>query len=107
MARADHTVCATLRFYSVILDCEEGENIRRLTMPGRGGAENGKLTDVEILRGYRRRGGKMRFGDQDEIEIDNTGLSAEDVAKRVLDFVERREREGRSSVEENYDDACE
>ncbi|KAK5135117.1 hypothetical protein LTR08_005642 [Meristemomyces frigidus] len=46
------------RFYSVILHCEAKENERRLMMPGMGiEAGNGKLTDVEVLREYRAKGG--------------------------------------------------
>ena len=87
------------RLYSVILHCELEENIRRLTLPGRGGTEDGKLTDVGILREYRRRGSILRFGDDDEIEIDITSLRPEGAARRIVEFVERREREGRTWVE--------
>lgn len=86
------------RFYSVVLHCEAGENERRLVLPGRGeAAGNGKLVDVEVLRGYRGQAGILRFGDEDEVEIDVTGISAEEAAGRIRGFVERREREGRSS----------
>ena len=40
------------RFYSVVLQCELAENSRRLTLPGRGGGLNGKLTEAETLKEY-------------------------------------------------------
>ncbi|EMC94813.1 hypothetical protein BAUCODRAFT_124404 [Baudoinia panamericana UAMH 10762] len=84
------------RFYSVILHCEEAGNEHRLAMAGRGRGLIGKLTDVEILRRYRREGdGIWRFGDDDELEIDLTHLSSEDAARTILAFVVRREKEGR------------
>ena len=87
------------RFYSVVLHCEQEENIRRLKMPERGGSLNGKLTDVELLKEYRSKWSIWRFEDDDEIEIDVTDVKPEDAAKRIMDFVERREREGRSEID--------
>lgn len=84
------------RFYTVILHCEAKENERRLVLPGRGGEENGKLTEVERLRQYRERTTIYKFGDADEIEIDVTEVEPEEAARRILEFVLRREREGRS-----------
>ena len=84
------------RFYSVILECDAEENERRLGLPGRGGGENGKLTDVQVLREYRSRwGGAWKFGDADEIVLDVTDLKPEEAAGRIREFVEEREREGR------------
>jgi broad-specificity NMP kinase len=87
------------RLYSVILECEKEENERRLVLPGRGSGENGKLTDVEVLREYRSRGGVLKFGDADEIVVDVTRLEPEEAARKVAEFVEKREREGRSEVD--------
>ncbi|KAK3720103.1 hypothetical protein LTR37_003926 [Vermiconidia calcicola] len=87
------------RIYSVVLHCEMEENMRRLAMAGRGGILNGKLTDVEVLKQYRSRGSILRFGDDDEVEMDVTDIEPEEAARRVYEFVERREREGRSEVD--------
>ena len=73
------------RLYSVICECEEEENAWRLRWPGRGGSENGKL------REYRRRGGVLRFGDGDEIVLDVTELKPEGAARRIGEFVLKRE----------------
>ncbi|KAK3702436.1 hypothetical protein LTR37_014902 [Vermiconidia calcicola] len=87
------------RFYSVVLHCGMEENMRRLTMSGRGGSLNGKLTDGEVLKEYRSRGSILRFGDDDEVEIDVTDIEPEEASRRVYGFVERREREGRTEVD--------
>ena len=84
------------RMYSVVLHCELDENCRRLTMPDRGGSLNGKLTDVSILKEYRSKWGILKFGDEDEIEVDVTELKASEAVERIREFVERREAEGRS-----------
>lgn len=60
---------------------------------------NGKLTDVEILKDYRSRDSILRFEDDDEIEIDVTSVKPYDAAQMIRDFVDRREREGRSNIE--------
>lgn len=87
------------RFYSVVLHCELEENIRRLTLPGRGGSFNGKLTDAEVLKEYRSKQSILRFGDDDEIEIDVTEVKPEEAARRIHEFVLGREREGRSEID--------
>ena len=88
------------RFYSVIIHCGLEENARRLALPGRGGSLNGKLTDVEILKDYRSEMSIHRFGDDDEIEIDVTSTAPEEAGRKIVNFVERREREGRSLEDE-------
>ena len=76
-------------FYTVILHCSEGENVRRLTLAGRGEHYgNGKLTEVDRLLQYRERTTIYKFNDIDEIEIDVTDIKPEEAAKRVLEFVE-------------------
>ena len=87
------------RFYTVILHCELEENIRRLNAPERGGSLNGKLTDVEVLKEYRSKQSILTFRDDDEIEIDVTDVRPEEAARRVEEFLERREREGRSEID--------
>jgi broad-specificity NMP kinase len=88
------------RLYSVILECELEENERRLVLPGRGkGAGNGKLTDVGVLREYRSHRGVWKFEDEDEVVLDVTHMELEEAARRIVRFVEKREREGRSEVD--------
>ena len=88
------------RMYSVILECEVEENCRRLVLHGRGkDAENGKLTDVTLLREYRSQGGAWMFEDDDEIVLDVTRMTPEEAAGRIVRFVEQRENEGRSEVD--------
>lgn len=89
------------RFYSVVLHCEQAEKERRLVADGRGGGKNGKLTDVDVLRDYRRNGnGIWKFEHDDEIEIDNTDVAPKQVAEMIKVFIDRREKEGRSSSDD-------
>lgn len=62
------------RFYSIVLDCELEENVRRLTSTKRMGGAGKKLTDPEMLRGWREREGReiFRFGGEDELVVDVT-----------------------------------
>ena len=88
------------RLYSVILECDEEENCRCLALAGRGKeGGNGKLTDVGMLMECRSRGGVHKFEDSDEIALDVTTMAPEEAARRVKEFVERREEEGRSGDE--------
>ena len=57
------------------------------------------MTDVDVLREYRSPGGVHRFEDSDEIVLDVTRMKAEEAARKVKEFVERTEREGRSEEE--------
>lgn len=86
------------RFYSVVLECDEDENIRRLTSPGRGGEANRKLTDVKVLKDYRSREGIYKFEKDDEIVLDVTSTPAEETAAKIAEFVEMRERGGRTHI---------
>lgn len=83
------------RFYSIVLECDIEENVRRLTCAGRGGCENGKLTDAGVLRGIRAGGVEIwRFGGMDEFVLDVSAISAEEVADRIAGFVRAREAKG-------------
>ena len=79
------------RMYSVILECELNENIRRLTMPDRGGSLNGKLTDVELLKEYRTNSSPHEFLDDSEIYLDVTSMAPEAAAKEIKKFVDEME----------------
>lgn len=52
-----------------------------------------------MLREYRRKSSPMKFGDEDEIEIDVTSVQPAEAARRIIEFVERSERDGRTWVE--------
>jgi hypothetical protein len=82
------------RFYSVVLECEVGKNLRRLMDEGRGKG-NGKLTDPEVLLELRRTYEIWKFGGKDELVVDVTFRSPGEVAGVILDFVEGREVAGR------------
>lgn len=79
------------RFFSVVLTCSLEENVRRLASAGREGS--GKLTDPEVLRGWRERDGReiWRFGGEDEVVIDVSSLSAGAAAERIRALLERRQ----------------
>ena len=79
------------RFYSVVLECEIEENVRRLLSPGRGEVGKGKLRDEAVLRDLSETMGQIwRFGGDNEIVVDATEKSAEEVADIVLTFVKQR-----------------
>ncbi|KAK4635950.1 hypothetical protein CLAFUW4_01321 [Fulvia fulva] len=82
------------RFYSVVLECDEGENVRRLESEGRKG---GKLRDAEVLLEYRRKyhGGIWKFGDEDELVLDVTNLAPAEAARIIFQWWSPREMEGR------------
>lgn len=73
-------------FVSVILQCELGENLRRLLGSARG-VHNTKLTDSDILRHIRETEDIYHVGDQLELEIDVTHKSAHEVAGVIKEFL--------------------
>lgn len=88
------------RFYSVVLECEVDENVRRLTAPDRGGDGSTKLRDQDVLREIREKcGGVWKFGDDDELVLDVTRMEKSEAAERITKFFERRGREGRGRSE--------
>ncbi|MEY1556422.1 AAA family ATPase [Yoonia sp. R2331] len=72
------------RLIRVILDITEGENLRRLTGPGR--VEARKLTDPDILRDHRANHVLLGHDDPTAIHLDVTDLSPKDAA---LDLIGR------------------
>lgn len=111
-SRAEHDECmgdytdlalypTSRRFYSVVLECEEGENVRRLECVGRTG---GKLRDAEVLLEHRRKydGGVWKFGDDDEMVLDVTNVAPQEAARIIFEWWSKREKEGRSQDDE-YD----
>ena len=58
------------RFYSVVLQCELSENLLRLKSPGRDQHSTGKLTDPNVLQGFRAVMEIYEFGNDDEIVVD-------------------------------------
>lgn len=84
------------RFYTVVLHCEQTENDSKLMMADRGSQENGKLTNVNALRGLQERGGgSWKSEDDDEMKLDVTSMPPDEAARRIVAFVQRREEEGR------------
>lgn len=73
------------RLVSVVLDCSEEENARRLVMSGR--VERLKLTDVTTLRSLRAEHRLLRDRTCELFEIDVTTLSPEDVAQKIAGMV--------------------
>ncbi|KAL8905051.1 MAG: hypothetical protein Q9207_002866 [Kuettlingeria erythrocarpa] len=71
---------------SVILICEEAENIRRMRTGQRGRT---KLNDADILLMIRRTEDLYRFGGKAELELDVTLFSPAEAAHKILEFVTR------------------
>jgi hypothetical protein len=83
-ATARNRGCALI---SVVLNCEEEENLRRVASSDRGMTK--KLTDVELVRSFRKHGAPVhRFVEGPvSLELDVTNLSAEEVARLVVGHV--------------------
>ncbi|KAI8302280.1 hypothetical protein K4K61_008063 [Colletotrichum sp. SAR11_59] len=76
-----------LPFIPIALECQLEENIKRVTGSGRGGAVNGKLTDVNILKDIRQDEQMFRFGGDMELELDVTELTPEQAAYKIFEHV--------------------
>lgn len=71
--------------------------MRRVESPGRGGEMNGKMNDGNALREMRARGYcAFEFGDDDELVIDISSLSAVDAAAKIFAWFEARQSEPRA-----------
>ena len=73
-------------FFSIVLQCDLEENLRRLLGSERG-VHNTKLTDIEILRHIRDTEDIYHVGDKLELEIDVTHKSAQEVAVVIKEFL--------------------
>lgn len=87
------------RFYSVVLECEFGENARRLTTPTRGGEGSTKLKETKMLSEIRERYSPWKFEKEDEFVLDVTAVEVKEAAAKIKDFFDRRQREGRATGE--------
>lgn len=67
---------------SVCLDCDPDENARRLAARTR--VDQRKLTDVEVLMGYRRTLDLLRPDVPHRVDLDTTRLGPEEVAERIV-----------------------
>jgi len=67
---------------AIVLECSLEENLHRLQAASRAGSH--KLTDPAILHSMRRSYRLLRPAADRLIEIDTTGLPAEDVARLIL-----------------------
>lgn len=86
-AVADYIHAARTRgsqVFSVILTCEEAENIRRMRTGQRGRT---KLHDADILLMIRRTEDLYRFGGKAELELDVTLFSPVEAARKIVEFV--------------------
>jgi hypothetical protein len=72
-------------FISIVLKCGEAENLRRVASSDR--RMTRKLTDVELVRMFRKDGAPIHMfaGDLPSLEMDVTNLSAEDVARLIVE----------------------
>lgn len=84
------------RFYSVVLECEFEENVRRLTAPGRGGEGSTKLKEVKVLTEIRERYSTWKFEDGDELVLDVSKLESDQAAVKIKEFFDKRQRDGRT-----------
>jgi gluconate kinase len=69
------------RCFSVVLDCDIDENIRRLTSPGR--AELHKLTNADVIRSLRKQHQLLKPEGCDVLLLDVTRLCAEQAAEAI------------------------
>ncbi|KAL8834252.1 MAG: hypothetical protein Q9170_003839 [Blastenia crenularia] len=69
---------------SVILTCDQEENVRRVLSEQRGKT---KLDNVDVLLGIRQEEDLYRFGGKAELELDVTRMSAVAAAHEIADFV--------------------
>ncbi len=67
---------------SVSLDCTPEENARRLTAEGHG--EGRKLTDVDVLMGFRKNLRLLRPDVSHRLDLDTTDLTPEAAAEEIL-----------------------
>lgn len=73
-------------FIYVVLECEEEENVRRLTCRGRGGFYNTKIRDPRVLREIRKTKDIIYEG-QDwfiRLKLDVTSLNAKEAASQIF-----------------------
>jgi len=70
---------------SVVLSCSEEENMSRAIAHGRGSTGfNTKLTDLAILKRIRDTEEIFRVGDGLELDLDVTGMHADDAASAIV-----------------------
>ncbi len=89
---ADHRAVARLhqlaeqrgsRYQVVVLECDADELLRRVPAPGR--AEQLKLVDVDIVRGFLEARRLLRPDVPGRLDLDVTALAPADAAIRILD----------------------
>ena len=78
------------RFFSIRIQCEEEEHVRRATSKERKDGRTTKLTDESLIRRIRETEDVFSFGGEDELTIDVTELTPQEAAQRVSSFVRRR-----------------
>ncbi|KZV80281.1 hypothetical protein EXIGLDRAFT_845691 [Exidia glandulosa HHB12029] len=81
------------KFIPVILTCDREEQMQRLVSPGRlnpGENKTPKLIDQAGLARILDSGPCFRFNTEDELLLDTTGKTAEEVAQIILDYVNQK-----------------
>lgn len=75
-----------LPFFSIVLQCDLEENLRRVQASGRGGS-NTKLTDISIVRNIREKEDIYPFEDNNELELDVTHIYPAEAAQLIFKHI--------------------
>lgn len=84
-----------IKILSVVLHCNREELIKRVESKNR--YQEGKITDSDFA--MRRIKGKKLFVPQGSLEIDNSNLSAKEVAKKIVEKMKIKKKLFKFSVE--------
>lgn len=74
-------------FISVILQCSEEENVKRLSGRGRKAGATTKLTSSDVLLAIRKTEDIYKFRNDSELVLDVSSLSPGDAAACIYNFV--------------------
>jgi hypothetical protein len=77
-------------FFSIVLECDFAENLRRIQVAERGRLAKTKLTSVSILQGIRDAEDLYLFKDENELILDVTHLSAVQAARVIVEHVDAK-----------------
>jgi hypothetical protein len=84
-----------LSFFSVVLQCDLEENLRRVQASGRG-RSNTKLTDISIVRNVREKEDIYHFKDDNELELDITHISPAGAAQSIFKHIVHNTSRGKN-----------
>jgi hypothetical protein len=74
-------------FFSIVLQCNLEESLRRLQDVGRRGLGSTKLTDTSVVRIIREKEDIYHFGDEWGLELDVTRLLLGEVANLIVEHI--------------------